>query len=164
MKSFIVLEAPNGPDRNHASTRFIADKFAIIAIFVPWLWLAFNRMWLEAIAVLCLQLLLAFIGDYYQLAALGIAGAYGVALIVAFEGRNYIIRALEAKGWNIKAIISADNTYTAELIYYSSPIQTHKNDHGVIGDVIWKTSENIAPTFSNEDPAGIFHFDLKGRR
>ncbi|MGG2478320.1 DUF2628 domain-containing protein, partial [Rhizobium sp. BR5] len=40
MTSYLVLEAPNGPDRDHKTTRFIADRFVWLALIAPWLWLA----------------------------------------------------------------------------------------------------------------------------
>ena len=58
MTSYLVLEAPGGPDRDHRTTRFIADRFSWLALLFPWLWFAIHRMWWIAVSVVILQVAL----------------------------------------------------------------------------------------------------------
>lgn len=164
MASYIVLEAPAGPDQNHSHTKFIADRFSWLALFFPWLWLALHRLWLYAIAVLALQLLLANIPASFGYPALNVIAPFAVSLLVALEGRHLVITRWLKKGWQMKAAIPAISLDAAEQVYYSLyPAGETAPKHDA-KSINWSPIGPHAPALTLDDPSGIFQFDVKGRR
>lgn len=164
MTSYLVLEAPNGPDRDHKTTRFIADRFVWLALIAPWLWLAINRMWL-ATAVVVIGLVAA--GQASMLAGfepVGVLCNFAIGIITAFEGRDFLVRHLIRKGWTLTSVVSAPDLSSAEEIYFSglpeNPGMTEQ-----LSQPVWTPSpqKSGGKNFVN-DPAGSFLFDLNGRR
>lgn len=163
MTSYLVLEAPNGPDRDHKTTRFIADRFVWLALIAPWLWLALNRLWLAA-AIVFVALLLA--GQASMLPGFepaGILFGFAIALVTALEGRDFLVRHLIARGWKMTSIISAPDLSSAEEIYFSGLSDTETTERR--SQPVWTPSPQKSgdKNFVN-DPAGSFLFDLNGRR
>ncbi|MDQ1197155.1 DUF2628 domain-containing protein [Agrobacterium sp. SORGH_AS 787] len=163
MTSYLVLEAPGGPDRDHRTTRFIADRFSWLALFFPWLWFAIHRMWWMAASIVILQVAA---GQVSRLDGFGITGllfAAAVGLIAGFEGRNLLQRHLIAKGWTLKDVIVSHDRSTAEEIYFSNLPEDEHPLQGSVSKPEWKVRE-AAGGFMTNDPAGSFQFDLNGRR
>ena len=164
MTSYLVLEAPNGPDRDHKTTRFIADRFVCLALVAPWLWLAVNRLWLAA-AVVFVAMLLA--GQASMLAGfepVGILFGFTVALLTALEGRNFLVRQLIGKGWKMTSIISAPDLSSAEEMYFSG-LSERTETTEQLSQPVWTTSpQKSGDKNFISDPAGSFLFDLNGRR
>lgn len=111
MASYVVMEPPAG---GKGETLFIKDGFAFLGFFMPPLWLAWNRLWLEAITA---ALLLA------ALERLSAFGGYGVfagvlsfafCLLIGLDGSRLRIAALERKNWHQAAYIDARNQEEAE--------------------------------------------------
>lgn len=163
MTSYLVLEAPNGPDRDHKTTRFIADRFVWLALIAPWLWLALNRLWLAA-AIVFVAIILA--GQASMLPGFepaGILCGFAIALITALEGRNFLVRHLIGKGWKMTSVISAPDLSSAEEIYFSDLTDTATTEQ--LSQPVWTPAPQRSggKNFVN-DPAGSFLFDLNGRR
>lgn len=164
MTSYLVLEAPNGPDRDHKTTRFIADRFVWLALVAPWLWLAINRLWL-ATAIVVVALVLA--GRVTILAGfepVGILCSFAIGLITALEGRDFLVRHLIRKGWTLTSVVSAPDLSSAEDIYFSGLAKGAETAEQ-LSQPVWTTSpqKNGGKNFV-DDPAGSFLFDLNGRR
>lgn len=164
MTSYLVLEAPNGPDKDHVSTRFIADRFSWLALIAPWIWLAVHRLWLAAIATVVLQIIAGIIATSDGFAPVGSLTAVAIALLVAFEGRNFVARHLMGTGWTLKSVIAAPDLGTAEDIYFSQMSDIDPAAEGRIPEPVWKPSAKDSRNFAISDPAGSFQFDLNGRR
>lgn len=164
MTSYIVLEAPGGPDKSHSNTKFIADQFSWLALFFPWLWLALHRLWLYAAAVFALQIALATLGDTLQNTALATFAPLSISILVALEGRNLIVNRLLSNGWQMKAAISAVNVQSAEQVFYGLYPAGMKAETQDEKNYSWPTSGNSAPAQILDDPIGIFQFEVKGRR
>jgi hypothetical protein len=162
MTSYLVLDAPGGPDKDHRSTRFIADRFSWLAFVAPWLWLLANRMWLTGIAALILQLLAAQLSLRAGLQPLGILTGLGISLLTALEGRNLLARYLLSKGWEMKDIVSAPDLATAEALYFSG--LTVDQADMTIPQPVWDVSPDVQRVYGSTDPAGSFQFDFNGRR
>jgi len=105
------MEPPAG---GKAETVLVKDGFAFLGFLVPPLWLAWHRLWLEAITV---GLLLAAL-DW-----LARAGSYGpfpavlsfvLCVLVGLEGARLRVALLERKGWHQAAYIDARNGEEAE--------------------------------------------------
>jgi hypothetical protein len=160
MTSYFVLEAPGGPDRDHLSTRFIADRFSWLALFVPWGWFAVQRVWWLAIGIVVLQVTASQISGLEGYAITGALFAGAIGLIAGFEGRNILVHHLVSKGWTLKDVVNARNLSTAEDIYFSNLPDSEIVQAATIPQPEWKRGGN----FTTDDPAGSFQFDLNGRR
>lgn len=164
MTSYLVLEAPNGPDRDHKTTRFIADRFVWLALIAPWLWLAINRLWLAAAVVFIAMLLAGQASTLAGFEPVGILFGFTIALLTALEGRNFLVRCLIAKGWTMTSIISAPDLSSAEEIYFSG-LSDKTETTEQLSQPVWTPSpqKSGGKNFIN-DPSGSFLFDLNGRR
>jgi len=153
--SYLVLTAPSGTDSNHEKTRFIRDGFVVLGFLFPWIWLAFHRLWLYAIAAFLLQSLGGALADRADLWPAGVAITFGISLLVALEGQNLRIRNLIAKGWDEADFVSADSLRTAEEIYFSN-IKTETGDGHPAPQ--WDPTVH-APGHGNATSLGLFGFD-----
>ena len=164
MTSYHVLEAPNGPDRDHKTTRFIADRFVWLALVAPWLWLAINRLWLAAATVVIVLLLAAQVSILAGFEPVGILFGFAIGLVTALEGRDFLVRHLIRKGWTLTSVISAPDLSSAEDIYFSG-LSENAETAEQLSQPVWTPSPQKRgdKNFVN-DPAGSFLFDLNGRR
>lgn len=162
MTSYLVLEAPGGPDRDHRTTRFIADRFSWLALLFPWLWFAIHRMWWIAVSVVILQVAAGQVSRLDGLGVVGLLLTITAGLIAGFEGRNLLQRHLIAKGWTLKDVIVARDLSTAEEMYFSN-LPEQDDAHMTVSQPEWKTRDRVGGFMTN-DPAGSFQFDLNGRR
>lgn len=121
MASYLVLTSPGAP-RTDVDARFIADKFSWIAFIFPAIWLLFQRQWVAGIAVAILQGLVAFATPEPSLA--GFLIELALRLLVALEGPAFVARRLEAAGWTLQSVITADDLPTAEMIYDHATAET----------------------------------------
>lgn len=163
MTSYLVLEAPGGPDRDHRSTRFIADRFSWLALLFPWVWFAIQRLWLVAIGIVVLQVAAGQVSGLEGFGTTGALFALAAGLIAGFEGRNILVRHLLCNGWTLKDVVHARNLATAEEIYFSNLPEDDISQISKIPQPEWKQDRTNGNGFMN-DPAGSFQFDLNGRR
>lgn len=142
MTSFIVLIPPGGPEPDHRTTRFIADRMVWTAFVFPWLWLLLNRCWLWGILVFALQFVCGWLMDQPGLFWAGTAAELALAMIIGLEGRKIVVHRLMAKGWTLVDIVTAPDLATAEEIYFSGP-----------AGELWKPSVP-SPDWSQRSPSG----------
>jgi hypothetical protein len=164
MASYIVLEAPQGPDSNHSNTRFIADRFAWLALIFPFVWLAAHRLWLLALAVFLAQIIVVQLAAALGLGSAGFLGVLAISLLVALEGRQLVISHLTSRGWSLKAALPTDNLNAAEQIYYALYAREKQPTLASNQTVDWSNRAGAASGQTLDDPMGIFQFDVKGRR
>ncbi|WP_028749011.1 DUF2628 domain-containing protein [Rhizobium mesoamericanum] len=155
--SYLVLTAPGGTDANHEKTRFVRDGFTVLGFLFPWIWLAFHRLWLYAIAAFLLQSLGGVLTNQADLWPVGLAITFGTSLLVALEGQNLRIRDLVAKGWGEADLVSADSLSTAEEIYFSN-VPTNTGDSRPAPSPQWDHTAH-APQDGNATSLGLFGFD-----
>lgn len=163
MKSYLVLEAPGGPDRDHRTTRFIPDRFSWLALFFPWLWFAVHRVWWVAIGAVILQIAAGQVSRLEGFAGTGLLFAVAMGLVAGFEGRNILQKYLVAKGWTLKDVVVAPDLSAAEEMYFSSLPEQEQSTTSQISQPEW-TARPATGGFMTNDPAGSFQFDLNGRR
>lgn len=164
MTSYLVLEAPNGPDRDHKTTRFIADRFVWLAFFAPWLWLAINRLWLATAIVVIALFAAGQISTFAGFEPTGILFGLATGLITALEGRDFLVRHLIRKGWTLTSVVSAPDLSSAEDIYFSG-LSENADAVEQMSQPVWTPSpQKSGDTNFVNDPAGSFLFDLNGRR
>jgi hypothetical protein len=116
MASFVVMEPPSG-GRDDAV--FVRDGFHVLAFLVPWLWLAYHRLWIEALVVLALGLVAGAVASYLGFGLIATATSFLVALFIGLEGAALRIAALRRRGWREGAVVEADDAADAELRYYN---------------------------------------------
>ncbi|UXS02727.1 DUF2628 domain-containing protein [Agrobacterium tumefaciens] len=163
MTSYLVLEAPGGPDRDHRTTRFIADRFVWLALVAPWLWLATNRLWLAAILVFAALIIAGQISALAGFEPVGLLVGLAISVITALEGRHFLVRHLLKKGWQMKSIVTAPDLSSAEDLYFSER-STDVPDMTITQPVWAPNPEKTGGNSFINDPAGSFLFDLNGRR
>lgn len=164
MTSYLVLEAPNGPGRDHKTTRFIADRFVWLALFAPWLWLAINRLWLAAAIVVIALFAAGQISTFAGFEPAGILFGLATGIITALEGRDFLVRHLIRKGWTLTSVVSAPDLSSAEDIYFSG-LSENADAVEQLSQPVWTPSpQKSGDTNFVNDPAGSFLFDLNGRR
>ena len=164
MTSYLVLEAPNGPDRDHKTTRFIADRFVWLALIAPWLWLAINRLWLATAVVVIALLLAGRVSILAGFEPVGLLCGFAIGLITALEGHDFLVRHLIRKGWKLTSVVSAPDLSSAEDIYFSG-LSEDAETAEQLSQPVWSPSpQNRGGRNFVNDPAGSFLFDLNGRR
>ena len=118
MASSYVFLVP--PDGQREDTRTIRDGFSWLAFLFPWIWLLAHRLWLHAIIAFALQAIGGVLAEEPGFGPAGMALAFGVNLLVGFEGQNFRIRGLASRGWREEVAISAPSIDLAEEIYFSN--------------------------------------------
>lgn len=110
MAGYVVMEPPAG---TKAETVLVKDGFALFGFLLPPLWLAWNRLWLEAggAAVLLVALELASRTQWGVLAA---PASFFLCLFVGLEGRALRIAALRRRGWREAGAVEAKDLDEAE--------------------------------------------------
>ncbi len=116
MASYLVLTSPGAP-KNDDGARFIADKFSWLAFVFPAIWLLFKRQWIAGIGVAIFQGLIAFLTQDPSAMLAGLLIELALRMLIALEGPAFIARRLEAQGWTLQAIVTADDLTAAEMIY-----------------------------------------------
>lgn len=155
--SYLILTPPDGPDRNHDTTRCIRDGFSWLAFIFPVFWLLGHRLWLSAVTAFLLQGLGGQLLEVNGGWPAGIAVLLGVSLLAGLEGRNLHISNLVAKGWTPETVVSADSLDTAEEIYFSS-IETSRTE-SKMPKPQWDRDPGKGSAGSGSTAMGLFGFD-----
>ncbi|QRI63071.1 DUF2628 domain-containing protein [Shinella sp. PSBB067] len=118
MATFLVLIPPGAKSQDERA-RIVRDRFSWLALFLPVIWLLWQRAWLAAALAFAVQALGSAVSDhpFFGLAGLGLFLATN--LLVALEGPSMVVAGLERRGWTVDAVISAGHRETAEDIYYT---------------------------------------------
>lgn len=119
MISYTVLTPPDGADRDHASTLFIADRFVWSALLLPWIWLLSRRMWFAAFVIFVAECHAIFLIRQPGLGAAGILTILAIHALVALEGGNLHIRHLIGGGWHVAGLETAPDLATAEDMFFA---------------------------------------------
>jgi hypothetical protein len=114
MTSYLVYTPPG--DKPADDIRLIADRFSWLAFIFPAFWLLFKRQWLAGITVFVLQGALAIATSEPSLLIAGLLAELALRLLVALEGPRFLAARMEADGWTLQTVISADDRATAEAI------------------------------------------------
>lgn len=122
MASYLVMQHPDnssGSDEKvKAEAILVRDGFHVFGFLVPFLWLLFHRLWIEALFVLAATIALSGLGS---LAGLGPAApvlSLLVSLYVGLEGSALKLAALRRRGWRDVGVVEADNASDAETRYF----------------------------------------------
>lgn len=118
MSAYVVMEPPVA-DAAEAAERavLVRDGFAFLAFLVPPLWLAWHRLWIEAILALAAGIALTALGETAGLGFLGGVLSLLVSLYVGLEGQTLRVNALRRRGWSDWGVVEAGNAAEAEIRY-----------------------------------------------
>lgn len=116
MARFVVMQ--KGADVSGAV--FVRDSFSLPALIVPFVWLAFHRQWLAAIAVVSANVLAAMASWRFEAPLLMLGADLLIALYVALEGATLRIATLERAGFAETAVVEANDGQEAEIRYFGA--------------------------------------------
>jgi hypothetical protein len=163
MPSFLILTPPAGPDRDHRSTRFIADGLSVSAFFFPWIWMFSRGLWLWGVAALLAQGIGAQFFADDALAPAGLAILLTTSLFAALEGKKLEAALLQKSGWKLEDLLLAPDLGTAEAMYFNTLPAPAAPTMPATAD--WVADQRGAPksTFRARGPA-LGLFDNQGGR
>lgn len=118
MASYVVLEPPGRGGEERAV--LVRDGFHFLAFLLPLVWLLFNRLWIEALAVFAAGALIGALGTWFGAAAAASVVSVLLALFVGLEAASLKIAALRRRGWREWGVVEADNARDAEIRYAAS--------------------------------------------
>lgn len=118
MATFLVLIPPGARSQDERA-RIVRDRFSWLALFLPVIWLLWQRAWLAAALAFAVQALGSAVSDHPVFGLAGLGLFLATNLLVALEGPSMVVAGLERRGWTVDAVISAGDRETAEDIYYT---------------------------------------------
>lgn len=118
MATFLVLIPPGAKSQDERA-RIVRDRFSWLALFLPVIWLLWQRAWLAAALAFAVQALGSAVSDHPVFGLAGLGLFLATNLLVALEGPSMVVAGLERRGWTVDAVISAGDRETAEDIYYT---------------------------------------------
>ncbi len=116
MAIYVVMEPPAGGNKAEDPI-FVRDSFTWLGFLVAPLWLAWNRLWIEAALTFVVMALLSVVGEKLGLEGAGSMLSLLVSLYIGFEGQNLRIAALRRRGWREWGVVQAESADDAELRY-----------------------------------------------
>lgn len=116
MATYVVMEPP-GRSEKVDTTAFIRDGFTWLGLLVPPLWLAWNRLWVEAGLAFVVMGALSMLGQKLGLGVAGSLLSLLVSLYVGLEGQGLRISALRRRGWHQWGVVHAGRIDDADTRY-----------------------------------------------
>lgn len=111
MASYVVMEPPaRGED-----AVLVRDGFTWLGLLFPPLWLAWHRLWLEAVLAAVAMALLSVAAERFGLGLAGDALSMLVSLYVGLEGQGLRLAALRRRGWREWGVVEAGSLADAEM-------------------------------------------------
>lgn len=114
MASYVVMLPPRGSGVD-VLPEFVRDGFSVAAFLVPPLWLAWHRLWVEALLALGLVLAVPALAGWLGAGAAAPWLSLLLALAVGLEGPSLRLAACRRRGWKDGAVIEADGLRDAEI-------------------------------------------------
>lgn len=155
MASYVVMEPPS---RTGAEIRMVRDGFSFVALILPFIWLLWHRMWIEALLVFALAIALGVGGELtgFQDVAMGLSLL--VSIYVALEGASLRVAALRRQGWRDAGVVDAVNEDEAMLRHFD----IHGEPSYGSDAPPRETPRPVAPSSSAAPALGLFSYP--GRR
>ncbi|TPN84232.1 DUF2628 domain-containing protein [Mesorhizobium sp. CU2] len=116
MAIYVVMEPPAASAKAE-DIAFLRDGFTWLGLLFSPLWLAWNRLWIEAALTFIVMAVLSAVGEKLGLEWAGSMLSLLVSLYVGFEGQNLRIAALRRRGWREWGAVEAKNLGDAEMRY-----------------------------------------------
>jgi hypothetical protein len=114
MASYIVMEPPQS---GSGEARIFRDGFSLLAFLFAPFWLAWHRLWVEALLVLAAQILLGTLGENFGFLPAASVLSLLVSLYVALEASALRAAGLRRRGFSDWGVVDADSVRDAEVRY-----------------------------------------------
>ncbi|MEO3387132.1 DUF2628 domain-containing protein [Mesorhizobium sp. CAU 1741] len=114
MASYVVMEPPA---RGSDEAVLVRDGFHFLAFLLPVVWLLFNRLWIETLAVVVAGMVLAAIGSFAGFGNVATIASLMLAVLVGLEASTLKIAALRRRGWREWGVVEANDGRDAEIRY-----------------------------------------------
>lgn len=117
MKTYVVMAPP--ADESFDRLAFVKDGFCWPALFVPFVWLLYRRMWLVFFAWIAVTIGLEIANRRFGEFMPGLF-AILFALLFALEANTLRRWTLAGRGWRVRAVLSGGSIDDAEIRYFSA--------------------------------------------
>ena len=121
MASYVVMEPPAGGSDDAVLVR---DGFHVFAFILPVIWLLFNRLWLETLAVLAAGMVIGGVGSWLGAGLAASVASFLLAVFIGLEGASLKVAALRRRGWREWGVVEADDAEDAETRYLAEVEET----------------------------------------
>jgi hypothetical protein len=116
MTAYVVMEPPGSSERADAA-KLVRDGFTWLGLLLPPLWLAWNRLWIEAALAFVVMAALSALGQELGRVWAGSLLSLLVSLYVGLEGQGWRIARLRRRGWHEWGVVEAGWLDDAEARY-----------------------------------------------
>ncbi len=115
---------PNAP-RPYETAIFIAEGFNFWAFFFGVLWSLYQRLWILAFILLCINVALSGMAEYFGFSPFSIyVLQVGIQLMVGFQGNDARRIMLTKKGYIVADMVAAHTLLHAEQRFYDRYLPT----------------------------------------
>jgi len=117
MAAYVVMERPEG---GRESAVFVRDRFTLVGFLLPFVWLLWHRLWIEA--ALALAAVLALAAAEASGAIFSAAGpllSLLLSIYVGLEGSALRMAALRRRGFVERVVVEAVSLADAEIRYFA---------------------------------------------
>ncbi|TIW17845.1 MAG: DUF2628 domain-containing protein, partial [Mesorhizobium sp.] len=114
MAPYVVMEPPAGSSKAEDAI-LVRDGFTWLGFLFSPVWLAWHRLWIEALLTFAVMAALSMLGEKLGLEWAGSALSLLVSLYVGLEGQGLRIAALRRRGWRERGVVEAGNLGDAEV-------------------------------------------------
>jgi hypothetical protein len=157
--SWVILEPPADAAKTHPV--FVRDDFRWLGLIAPPLWLAWHRLWLEALIALAALILINAAATSGSVSPMISWLSPLVGLFVGLEGPAMRIARLRRRGYREASALAAADIEEAELRYAESE---ETDDYGMaeVAPLMPPTEASPSMPARNHAPAlGLFSYPSK---
>jgi hypothetical protein len=155
MASFVVMEPP--PALADRDAILVRDGFHVLAFLVPFVWLLWHRLWIEAAIAFALMLALSALGTVAGLGNAAPVLSFLVSIYVGLEGPALRIAAWRRRGWDEWGVVEADDAADGELRYVAEAAAEPDISAPPPRQASWRaTSGTVRP--SGDTAQGLFNY------
>jgi hypothetical protein len=152
---YYTVHAPDDEPDSPEEFLFIKDGFSWPALFVPILWILWQRLWLTLVYYIVFVLVVAWAGRLLSDDVAGVVAILG-ALLFAFEANNMRRLTLEGRGWDeVGSSFGKDITEAEARFFAGGPVREVAIDKNAVIARAAYTPEHRPPA-SDEPILGLF--------
>lgn len=165
MASFVILSPPDEGQNNEGAI-FIRDGFSFLALLLQLFWLLWHRLWFAAAMLFLVYVgLTAAVDAWPQWSLFAVVASLSLAWFVALEGNAMRVAKKERQGWQIVAIVEAQDAATAEEMFYADDEPTQSGVFSPSADNEGEKRAVLKPSRNHLSPSGpaLGLLDLHGK-
>ena len=156
MGSFVVMLPPARP----GDAMLVRDGFHFFAFLVPFAWLFWHRLWIEAALALVAAMALGILGSQAGFTLTGPLLCLLVSIYVGLEGAALKVAGFTRRGWRQWGVVEAANRDDAEVRYIAEAYGDEApDDRGPWGA---PQSSEHAPERDAGPALGLFSYPGRG--